>query len=222
MIEKYTKSPTEREKVVLGYAAAFNIQDWSLLYLASRPKPMNEYVTSSKAFRHTVSEWKNNYRVKAYYLEMLEKHEKLIQVRIDEALTKYKTEQDSHKQTPGNAEDATEAVQTGEALETAEAAEEVQAVEAEPRKPADKAANSKSRTKPIDFTDKAQLLDFLNSQANAITDDKLRTDYIKMIADLVRMKAEEAPKSEIRRFYVPLRCQDCELYTKASERLKKG
>lgn len=72
---------------------------------------------------------------------------------------------------------------------------------------------------PIDFTDKGELLKFLNSKANEITDEKQRTDYIKLIADLVRLKAEDGrKKDDIRRFYMPLRCADCQLYEDAKNK----
>ena len=80
-----------------------------------------------------------------------------------------------------------------------------------------KTETKKGKAAQIDFTDKAALLEYLNKKANDITDEKQRTDYIKMIADLVKIKDNNDGKNEINRFYMPLRCQDCKIYQAAKD-----
>lgn len=65
----------------------------------------------------------------------------------------------------------------------------------------------------INFLDRDDFLKFLNTRANAITDDKLRNDILKMLSDNMRYKeAEKDTENEIQRFYTPLICKDCPLY----------
>lgn len=78
-------------------------------------------------------------------------------------------------------------------------------------------STKKSKPTQIDFTNKESLLEYLNKKANDITDEKQRTDYIKMIADLVKIKDNGDGKNDINRFYMPLRCQDCKIYQAAKD-----
>lgn len=65
----------------------------------------------------------------------------------------------------------------------------------------------------IDFTDRTKFLQYLNSQVNSIEDSKQKTDYLKMIADLLRFKDETGKNNDdIQRFYTPVTCYNCELY----------
>ena len=69
----------------------------------------------------------------------------------------------------------------------------------------------------IDFTDKAQFIQYLNESANRITDDKLKNDILKMLSDHLDFKDESkrGDAAEIQRFYLPVRCQDCKIYQAA-------
>lgn len=74
----------------------------------------------------------------------------------------------------------------------------------------------------IDFTDINQMLPFLSSQANNLTDEKDRQVYLKMIADLMRFKDGSQEKDQdIMRFYVPVQCGQCPMYLRERERLQK-
>lgn len=73
----------------------------------------------------------------------------------------------------------------------------------------------------VDFRDREQFLNFLNAEANRLSDQKARLDVLKMLSDLQRMKeAENGKNGEIQRFYTPLQCSECELYLR--ERAKIG
>lgn len=65
----------------------------------------------------------------------------------------------------------------------------------------------------IDFANRDQFIKFLNESLNTITDDKTRTDYLKMLSDLLRFK-ESTPDSQndIQRFYVGVNCCNCAIY----------
>ena len=66
----------------------------------------------------------------------------------------------------------------------------------------------------VDFTDKSEFIKYLNQAANRITDDKLKNDILKMLSDHLDFKDESKrdESNQIQRFYLPLRCQDCNLY----------
>lgn len=71
----------------------------------------------------------------------------------------------------------------------------------------------------IDFTNKAEFIQYLNESANRIQDDKLKNDVLKMLSDHLDFKDESkrGENAEIQRFYLPLRCQDCKIYQAASQ-----
>lgn len=71
----------------------------------------------------------------------------------------------------------------------------------------------------VDFTDKAQFIKYLNQTANRMTDDKLKNDILKMLSDHLDFKDENkrGENSEIQRFYLPIRCQDCKIYQAAAQ-----
>ena len=76
--------------------------------------------------------------------------------------------------------------------------------------------NSKTRqteNNNTNFLDRDEFLQFLNSRANAITDDKLRNDILKMLSDNLRYKdTERDENNEIQRFYTPITCENCTIY----------
>lgn len=82
----------------------------------------------------------------------------------------------------------------------------------------------KPETKSIvNFQDRGQFLQFLNKQANMISDPKLKADYLKMLSDLLRFKETETGKdNEIQRFYTPLTCNICPLYLKEKEQKQEN
>lgn len=77
------------------------------------------------------------------------------------------------------------------------------------------------RAGEVDFRDREQFLNFLNAEANRLSDRKARLDVLKMLSDLQRMKeAENGKNGEIQRFYTPLQCSDCELYRRERAKIE--
>lgn len=65
------------------------------------------------------------------------------------------------------------------------------------------------------FLDRDEFLQFLNTRANQLKDDKLRNDILKMLSDNLRYKdTERDEKNEIQRFYTPVNCENCTIYNK--------
>ena len=73
-------------------------------------------------------------------------------------------------------------------------------------------------TEKTNFLDRDEFLQFLNSRANAIKDDKLRNDILKMLSDNLRYKdTERDENNEIQRFYTPVTCENCTIYNKCKD-----
>ncbi|MBQ3023366.1 MAG: hypothetical protein IJD91_08610 [Clostridia bacterium] len=74
-------------------------------------------------------------------------------------------------------------------------------------------ATKNEEVEKTNFLDRDEFLQFLNSRANAITDDKLRNDILKMLSDNLRYKdTERDENNEIQRFYIPVTCENCGIY----------
>lgn len=75
---------------------------------------------------------------------------------------------------------------------------------------------------PVDFSDRSQMMQALNRLAANAKDDKTQIDVFKIIADLQRFKDSAKTNDEdIKRFYMPLKCQECALYLKQKESIKE-
>ncbi len=66
----------------------------------------------------------------------------------------------------------------------------------------------------VNFLNPDEFLQFANSQANEIQDEKERREYLKMIANLMNYKESDSAEVEIQRFYMPVICETCEIYNK--------
>lgn len=74
-------------------------------------------------------------------------------------------------------------------------------------------SNKNVSSKTVDFTNRNEFIKYLNSAVNSLQDDKQKTDYLKMLSDLLRFKETETSKdNEIQRFYTPITCNKCPLY----------
>lgn len=191
---------TEREKAVISWAAAYNVTDWSKIYLLSRLKDPESYVANSPNFPSTVSEWKRSYKVKSYYLQAQEE----FRARVKAAV-----------QLQREAEDRELAQQFGTPENPHEGG---------PEGDGEGNATKRKTFNKKDYTDVNSALAELNSLANKIDDAKAKADAIIAIQKLASqvLSPADGHRDEIKRFYLALRCQDCELYRKASERLKKS
>lgn len=80
-------------------------------------------------------------------------------------------------------------------------------------------SNKNVTSQEIDFTDRNQFIKYLNQAVNGLQDDKQKTDYLKMLSDLLRFKeSETGQENEIQRFYTPLTCQNCALYRQEQQK----
>jgi len=80
------------------------------------------------------------------------------------------------------------------------------------------AGNNNEIGAKFDFSDRGQLLQYLNRVANTSKDEKRRFEALKLLADLQQFKKDDPNGGEIQRFYTPLACQDCPLYLKQKEK----
>lgn len=74
----------------------------------------------------------------------------------------------------------------------------------------------------VDFSDRSQMMQALNRLAANAKDDRIQIDVFKIIADLQRFKdSAKTNDDDIKRFYMPLKCQECALYLKQKESIKE-
>ena len=71
----------------------------------------------------------------------------------------------------------------------------------------------------IDFRNREELLNYYNRKANEVTDEKLRFDIAKFVAEQEKMKADAAGKGKITLAWLPLRCYECPLYVAQRDRV---
>lgn len=73
------------------------------------------------------------------------------------------------------------------------------------------------------YAERESMLAELNKIANLARDSREKLDALKIIADLQRFKdTATSEKPEIKRFYMPLRCQNCKLYMAAKQSKSEG
>lgn len=71
----------------------------------------------------------------------------------------------------------------------------------------------------INFRDLDEFLNYCETRANVITDEKDRQKYLQMISELMRYKEHGTNDNELQRFYTPLKCHECPIYNNL---LKEG
>lgn len=185
---------TEREKMCIIYAIRTNqlktTEDWKKIYIASR-QTLTENQASQSTHATNVSRWKCSNKVQMFVHEQTE--------IFQDELNRMKADA---------VEDYIRKIQNK--------------VEGEENKnvtvPSREEIKNKIVTGQIDFQDREQFLEFLNKQANSITDEKERLNYLKLISDLLRLKETDTKSNEeIQRFYTPLQCDSCPMYLKAKQ-----
>ncbi len=189
---------TEREKAIIIYAIVTDCRDWRKIYMLSREKkPAADY--SEKNIAAAASKWKLSAKVAKFVMEQKAIFEAKAAALKAQAVEEAKKAGTLNNETGGKEmDDESENFPEYDGRETKEG------------------KGRKKNANDIDFTNREQLLAFLNQQANTIADAKQKTDYIKMIADLVRMKdADNAASLDIQRFYTPVTCHLCPLYVAA-------
>lgn len=184
---------TEREKVCLIYAIRTNnlntTEDWKKAFILSR-QTLTENHASQSTHKASVSRWKCSDKVKSFVEEETRKWNDLITHIKTEAVADYIRKIQNEDGTDGNKN------------VTVPSKEQIR----------------NKIVSGVDFQDREQFLEFLNKQANSITDEKERLNYLKLISDLLRLKETDTKSNEeIQRFYTPLQCDSCPMYLKAKQ-----
>ena len=195
---------TEREKICITFAALQDLQglkiSWPDLYMLSRNKAID--IVSKSRTPSQASTWKNSAAVQNYFNEVLEALHEFVDSQKTKAINEYliKNLETGKEGTNSEAGD----------LDNSEAGGCV-------------ARNSGSMFDSLkDFTEKSNMLQALNEIARAATDPKDKLNAFKQISDLQGFKETTGDKDEeIKRYYMPLRCSNCELYKAKSAELQQ-
>lgn len=209
------KGLTEREKIVLFAAAVHSLQEkkilWADLYFLSRDRAADS-IAKASASPTSVSTWKNSAKVQNFFQKcttsLMTWIDDLKQKAITEYLQNEVTNIFGNDGTGGSDQDS------------------------EDKKNGNENGNSKvggvapkfgiGLANPVDFSDRGQMMQALNRLAANAKDDKTQIDVFKIIADLQRFKdSAKINDEDIKRFYMPLKCQECELYLKQKENINE-
>lgn len=205
---------TEREKAIIT-AAIFNgrdktAEDWDKIFLLSR-NGATKIQTSSRGALQSIS-WKSRNAVKKFHQAESERIDKIFRDRENKAITDF-----LRNKSKDEISDIWEKINSNDTTSGDKAG-------IFPYSASDNDNKGNLQILPrleVDFRDREQFLNFLNAEANRIKDDKARLDVLKMLSDLQRLKeADNGKNGEIQCFYMPLQCQDCELYKR--ERVLTG
>lgn len=209
IIRKIMKGLTEREKIVLFAAAVQSLQEkkilWADLYFLSRDRAADS-IAKASASPTSVSTWKNSAKVQNFLQKCTTSLTSWIDDLKQEAITNYLQNEvinifnnnetsgsDQDREKNGNSMGGGVAPKFGIGL-----------------------AN------PVDFSDRSQMMQALNRLAANAKDDKTQIDVFKIIADLQRFKdSAKTNDDDVKRFYMPLKCQECTLYLKQKESIKE-
>lgn len=205
------KGLTEREKIVLFAAAVQSLQEkkilWADLYFLSRDRAADS-IAKASASPTSVSTWKNSAKVQNFIQKcttsLNEWTDDLKQKAITEYLQNEVTNIFDKDGTGGSDQDSEDGKnRNGMAGGVAP-------------KIGIGLAN------PVDFSDRSQMMQALNRLAANAKDDKTQIDVFKIIADLQRFKdSAKTNEEDVKRFYMPLKCQECALYLKQKESIKE-
>lgn len=209
------KGLTEREKIMLFAAAVQSLQEkkilWADLYFLSRDRAADS-IAKASASPTSVSTWKNSAKVQNFLLKCMTGLNEWLDKLKQKAITNYL--QNEVTNIFGNDE-------------TGESDQDVNG-----EKNGNENGNSMAGgvapkigiglANPVDFSDRGQMMQALNRLAANAKDDKTQIDVIKIIADLQRFKdSAKTNDDDMKRFYMPLKCQECTLYLKQKESIKE-
>lgn len=205
------KGLTEREKIILFAAAVQSLQEkkilWTDIYFLSRDRAADS-IAKASASPTSVSTWKNSAKVQNF----LQKCTTSLTTWIDELKQKAITNYLQNEVTNIFSNDGTgESDQDG----TGEKNGNGMAGGVAPK-------FGLGLSNSVDFSDREEMIKALNKLASNAKDDKAQLDALKIIADLQRFKDSARTNDEdIKRFYMPLKCQECTLYLKQKESIKE-
>lgn len=183
---------SDREKICITFAALQDLQglkiSWPDIYMISRNKVID--IVSKSRTPSQASTWKNSAIVQNFFNKTLEELHEFIDSEKTKAVNDYLIQ---NLEAGGR-----------EAEEDSEGDEKWGRV----------AKNRGNMLGAVnDFTDKSNMLRALNEIAASATDPKDILNAFKQISDLQGFKETTGDKDEeIKRYYMPLRCSNCELY----------
>lgn len=206
------KGLTEREKIILFAAAVQSLQEkkilWADLYFLSRDRAADS-IAKASASPTSVSTWKNSAKVQNF----LQKCMTSLTAWIDELKQKAIADYLQNEVTNIFGNGGT-GYQDGEDDGRNENANSMAGGVAP------KIGIGSSN--PVDFSDRIEMIKALNRLAANAKDDKAQLDALKIIADLQRFKDSAKTNDEdVKRFYMPLKCQECAIYLKQKESIKQ-
>lgn len=208
------KGLTEREKIILFAAAVQSLQQkkilWADLYFLSRDRAADS-IAKASASPTSVSTWKNSAKVQNF----LQKCTTALTSWIDELKQKAITEYLQNEVTNIFGNDGTGDQDGDDRNDEINGNANSMAGGVAPK-------FGIGSSNPVDFSDRIEMIKALNRLAANAKDDKAQLDALKIIADLQRFKDSAKTNDEdIKRFYMPLKCQECALYLKQKESISK-
>ena len=194
---------TEREKICITFAALQDLQglkiSWPDLFMISRNKAID--IVAKSRTPSQASTWKNSAAVQNYFNEVLEALHEFIDSQKTKAINEYLIKNLKTGKEGANGEDEGMNDEAGGRV----------------------GKNRGSMFNDLkDFTEKSNMLQALNEIAGTATDPKDKLNAFKQISDLQGFKETTGDKDEeIKRYYMPLRCSNCELYKAKSAELQQ-
>lgn len=203
------KGLTEREKIILFAAAVQSLQEkkilWADIYFLSRDRAADS-IAKASASPTSVSTWKNSAKVQNFLQKCLTGLNEWIDELEQKAITNYlQNEVTNIFSNDGTGESDQDGEKNGNGMAGGVAPK-----------------FGIGLPNSVDFSDRSQMMQALNRLAANAKDDKTQIDVFKIIADLQRFKDSAKTNDEdVKRFYMPLKCQECTLYLKQKESIKE-
>ena len=208
--ERRFSALTKRQKIIITYCAERNLTDWKEIYALSFDGK-EDYARSQVGFYKRASELKNS-SAAIHLWDDAKFNQRQHEQEIREAVI------DEIRKNPEKfgfvpIEKAVK-ISDNTVVEDQQGTKEAEQNE----------SFSRLRKNYVDFTNRDEFIDFVAKKINLIEDDKQKLDYMKILADLQQFKSPDKTdkKADIERFYMPLTCENCNLYRIGAENLAKG